>query len=442
MLDFIYKLAIMLIPFDNLFFAPSRGWATISPILFFIYNVLNIKSTLYIIIKKEYKVVIVIYFLVTYSFGLYLINGIELSNFIDAIQSIILGISFYIAIINRYVIKKNNLEKDICILIKAYYASFIYGLIKYISLELNINSLLNLFKVIEKRYYDRVAFSFTEPSFIAMHVFGVMLPVYYLTKGRKNKKNIIILIILFSILTIVSKSTTRFIIDILFITIIFIGYLIFNKEIKIKYKAIAIYFLTFFMILSPIFLIKLIDSNTRFKNIIEQGIYADSSLASRYFRVNASIKGYINKPDKVLWGAGIGNSYIFLQSGYDEAFSEYKNNYVKEVLSIKDNKQAELFSMPIRLISEFGFIITLILFFILIIYSMKNKSNLFLFIVTLYLYIQFDSYAFYSIWIYIYYCKYRECKNEFLINKETTKNIKNEEKSNETTFSDSIYTCI
>ena len=42
-LNILFKLAVFLIPFDNLFFAPSTGWATISPILFFIYVFFNIK---------------------------------------------------------------------------------------------------------------------------------------------------------------------------------------------------------------------------------------------------------------------------------------------------------------------------------------------------------------------------------------------------------------
>lgn len=417
-MDLIYKIAIITIPFDNLFFAPSAGWATISPILFFIYNILNLKKTLYILIKKEKKIITSIYIIIMYSLFLYFIYPIKISNMVDVIQTIVLGISFYVAMINRYIINKNEFEKDIKILIASYGISFLYGCIKYISLEFNINTLLELFSLVEKRSYQRVAFSFTEPSFIAMHLFGVLVPVYYLSNSKKIKRRIILLIVMFSSITLMSQSTARFLIDLFVISVMYMFYVIINKHIKIGYKFMAIYFII------SVILVSLVGFNFEVKNdringILTKGVYSDASLAARYFRINASIKGYIKNPIKMLFGAGMGNAYIFLEEGYDDAFEEYDHEYKSEVIELKNSKSGQLFSMPIRIISEYGMVIFIILSISLIMYSIKMKSNIILLCIISYLYIQFDSYAFYSMWLYIFYLKYRH----FIYNKVTYRSI-------------------
>ena len=41
--DIIFYIAIFLLPFENFFFAPSSGWATITPIILAIYILLNLR---------------------------------------------------------------------------------------------------------------------------------------------------------------------------------------------------------------------------------------------------------------------------------------------------------------------------------------------------------------------------------------------------------------
>ena len=39
----VFKLGVVMLPFENFFFAPSSGWATITPVILFIYMLLNYK---------------------------------------------------------------------------------------------------------------------------------------------------------------------------------------------------------------------------------------------------------------------------------------------------------------------------------------------------------------------------------------------------------------
>lgn len=66
--------------------------------------------------------------------------------------------------------------------------------------------------------------------------------------------------------------------------------------------------------------------------------------------------------------------------------------------------------MPIRLISEFGiFIFLLIITYFIYIAKKSNINNKYLILfIFFYLYIQFDSYAFYTLWLVLFTLKYSD----------------------------------
>ncbi len=405
-MNIIFKLAVFLIPFDNLFFAPSTGWATISPLLFFIYVFFNIKY-LKRVLNLEINKVIFISFCIIYSFFLYLFNGINISNVIDSLMTLLLGISFYFALIIRYKLLENDKIKDLNILLAAYKISFLYGLIKYIALEYNLSFILRFFNIIEKRYYPRVAFSFTEPSFISVHIFGVLLLIYFFVHNKKIKRNIVILIVLFSSLTIISSSSSRFLIDFVVVIVLFSLFIVLNSKSKLLNK----FFIVTSIVVIGMMFINIIENNNRMQMILDEGVYGDASLASRYFRVNASIEGYKEAPINALFGAGIGNSYIFLRQGYDEAFLKYDNSYIYEVLTLKYSEDNQMFSLPIRLISEIGFLNFIIIIVYLFLLTKFRLNGIISLLLVIWIYIQFDSYAFYSLWLVIFILTYFDKTN-------------------------------
>lgn len=401
-MNFIFKLAIFLIPFDNLFFAPSSGWAAVTPILFFIYVLQNFKCFITALYKEKGAIRFFL-FSVCYSFFLYIIYPPQIINIIDSVIALILGLSFYFALILRYIIFKKDFNKDMKILILGYTISFFYGVVKYAALKLNILFILNLFRIIEKRYYSRVAFSFTEPSFISLHIFGVLLILYLLLYKKKFNQKMLVLISGFSLLTIISNSSGRFIMDLFIVISMYTLYTLFSSKITIKTKT-----LIFPIILSSCMAVLITFlNNPRISRILDEGIYQDASLASRYFRINASIEGYKNEPIKALFGTGLGSSFYFLQYGYEDAYKQYANSYIEEIRDVEYSKSNQLFCMPIRFISEFG-IINFIFFIILVIYYVyKYQANKLVLLIIFWLYMQFDSYAFYSIWLYLFLTKYK-----------------------------------
>ena len=414
-MDAIFEIGLCLMPFENLFIAPSAGWATITPIIFLIYLLFNLKFAIKSIYKYRY---IFLFFMLGLILSVinYFFVGIEIKNLINAAISLGLGIISLISIDIYFRQKKNKIDECVKLLIIAYLISLTIGWIQFITVKFDIGFLKEFFVAIEKRSYiayDRIQFTFTEPSFIGMHLFGVLLPIYLYT----NKKSLLTLIVAFAASAILFSSGVRILIDI--VVVLAICYAIyFIKNIKNK-KVILVTIVV--ILIALIGFTVLYNTNYRVKSIINNGIYADGSLASRYFRINSSVKGYIND-GRILIGYGLGNSLLPIRSGYDEAMKEYKSSFLREMEELANpnfTSDSVSYCLYTRIISEFGIIFLIVA--IVYLYKLSRKSNnLYLrnyIWVLLYIYLQFESYAFYTIWLYIVllnleYEKKDDIKNE------------------------------
>ncbi|MGN0153775.1 MAG: hypothetical protein ACI4A3_04950 [Lachnospiraceae bacterium] len=394
----IFLIACFLIPFENFFFAPSSGWAAIAPLLFFAYTLLNFKQAIKVLGRNCYLLLMLIWGTIVTLINYFFID-INIGNLIGTMISIGLGLSFYLAL-EIYFSRNNDLNKIVDVLTIAYGISIVVGLIQFVAIKTGNTSLINIISVLEKRSYifnGRVQFTFTEPSFIGMHVYGILLPVYMLTKNRKMRN----LMFVYVVLAIVMGCGVRIITDTAVFLLIFFFIKLDLKKIK---NMIALFGVIIISILGSVYIY---NTNYRVRSIVKVGVYADGSLASRWFRINASIKGYNHKKLNALFGYGYGNALIPLQDGHAEAKSEYKHWNTREIDSLIDSEfssDSVAYCLYIRIISEFGLVLFWIIAFYLIKYwkYLLNSNMKIIFFMILYLYLQFDSYAFYSIWILLY----------------------------------------
>ena len=410
--DLIFFIAIFLLPFENFCFAPSQGWATLTPIVLAIYILSNFKMFIKEIAKFRK---IIVFFICAMALTIinYFCLDFELVNTINALISLGLGFVSLFSF-DIYYIKNKDLKKVERILFVSYLIAIGIGIIQFITIKLNIQILYDFFEIIFKRNYlslNRIQYFFTEPSFIGMHIFGILLPIYFINKNKK----ILGVIILFSVTAVIFSSGVRILLDICIVSIILIfGYLIRNK----KYKIIIIIPLVLLLAFSILYKI-----NYRVRKIVDEGIYADGSLATRYFRIQSSIYGYTKNPVHFIMGYGMGNAIIPLLEGYDDAIVTYRSSYVSEVLGLAEpgfKDDSVSYCLYIRFISEFGIIFFLISsLYILKITKNSNFNYKYTYLsIILYLYVQFESYAFYSIWMFILvmlYTKNKKEKNKVLV---------------------------
>ncbi len=394
--DFLFKIALFTIPFDNLFFAPSKGWATISPFLFLAYVMLNLRRLRNYRLDKSLLVIAVLGLAIS-SFG-WIRYGMTPTTVVDSYGTLFLGIAFYLALRLRYEDADDSVyNSDGSLLFKAYFCAFLYGLAWYACSQV-ASGALGIFSALEARSYPRLQFTFSEPSFISMHVFGVLFLYTCLIRDEKLAKKLATLGLAFLVVTVLANSSGRCTIDVaVFALLLLAKALFFNSGHVVRnffLLAAAIGLLALLMALSP-----------RVAQIFANGVdfYSDGSLASRWFRVQAAVHAFISNPFASLLGYGAGNLVVPVHEGYDYAYSLYTNSYMDEVLALKRSTEIEsLFCGPVKLISDFGSLLTVL--FIAYFFKRMRGSGLdpFVAVMTMWLYVQFDSYSFYSFWLLLF----------------------------------------
>ena len=396
--ELVFYLGVFLLPFENFFFAPSNGWAAITPIILAIYVLLNYKILFKTLIKLRRIILFFVFAVILGSITAFTLN-VNTIDYINAFIPLGLGaislLSFYI-----FYDKKKDLKPVIDLIVIAYAICAVIGLFEYLAIKTNNTSFAEWLADFFKRNYlttnKRVQFFFTEPSFIGMHLFGILLPLYWLSR----RKDLLFIIGLFGAEAIYFNSGIRVIVDIAVIAIIYFIYLLFiHKKAKFIPLIVLILALSFGYFY---------NSNVRFRKIVDGGIYADGSFASRYFRVQASVIGYSKTPGQALIGYGLGNSIYPIHKGYEEAYEVYDSKYTREVDDL-DNKSTTFhddsvsYSLYTRMISEFGLIMTVIAIAYLVDITRKSRlpQRWLYFATVMYLYIQFESLGFYALWLFI-----------------------------------------
>ena len=397
-IDF-FTVGLFFIPFDNLFFAPSAGWATITPFFFCAYVLQNIKL-LKKIIEKEKKFIIALAMFMVYQIVLIFMNGVHIRALIDTAGTLALGLSFFFSLVIRYEVRNDNLMNDDGKkLLVAYIFSFVYGIIRLLAMNFSEN-LLEIFTFLEKRSYERLAFSFTEPSYIGIHIIGVLFLFSYLVSDRKLARKMFVLGVSFFVLQMIFSGSTRALIDIgVFLLLFIVRWSVKNpKRIVLNVSILLVIGVVIFIIAF---------SSVRVRSITSQGVYADPSLASRFFRINAITQGFFDEPIRMLFGYGMGNMIIPFKSGYDAAVSTYASSYWEEVLVLGEAQEIDtLFCLYVKLISDCGLILTVLFFAYIIKKFINKKLDFTVLLMCLWLYAQFDSYAFYTTWLILFLCKY------------------------------------
>lgn len=386
---FVFYLGLVSIPFDNLLFAPSSGWATVSPIIFFAYVCLNAPKLARVSFSGRFSAVFLAMAAIQ-CVNLF-IHGITIDALMDGLRTFVLGAFFYAALVIRYDSHGERFDGDAKLLYRAYLVAFVYGLVWLFASEC-YQPLTEAFQSIERRYYPRLAFTFTEPSFISIHVFGVLFLFTYFVSDRKLAKKMVILGLLFAVLAVATKSSTRMIMD---AGVFVLLYLIRTTWVNRKHSArvIALWSLVLFAI------VIVVASSSRVQAILLGGFDGDGSAASRFFRIETMVYGFLADPLATLFGYGPGNMIVPFQEGYDQALSSYTNSWTKEVDELGvATSLGNIFSMPVRLISDFGLLGTIFFTVFIIMKARQTRIDPFVVVMVAWLYVQFDSYAFYSLW--------------------------------------------
>lgn len=396
--DRLFKIAVFLIPFENFFFAPSRGWAAIAPILFFLYCLVHVRE-LGQSLRNLRRVLLFVGGLIALTSLNFFWSPPDPGLLFDSSRSLALGVTFLVALDLYFNVRGRPASPIIRILVAAYCISIAFGLLQLLVINAGLRDVREVLIALSKRTTlrePRVQFTFTEPAFISMHLYGVLLPLLVLFRGHRTAWRLRWVFFAFVTVAYLCRPSVRFLLDTMVVLSLWllVEYSFRSKR-TLAISALGLAVVGGFFALSY-------RTSPRVAAIVDKGVYADGSLAERWFLVNASAIGWAEHPLRTLGGWGLGNCRYPFRVGYEQAVEEYDSDNWGRIYRLREHDPNSMLCMPVRVVSEFGLIAALVILVLL-----YDRRRLFLFLLILYVYLPFDSLAFYTVWLYVFFVKIR-----------------------------------
>ena len=217
-------LAIAFLPVDGTtlgLYAPF--WSPISPALFAVYCLCNWRQ-LRIAANRYLPMFLLPVACIILSIPGWLKFGIHLNAAFMSITGLLGVLATLGAIALAFDIKRIPRRTPLRILIASYWVSFGVGVVQWLSIRLHAKPLTDYFSHLMYRQYisdnsvwggGRPQFLFAEPSYIGMHLFGILLPLMWLMRGRDRiyAKRLRDLIVTYAVGAVLMQAGTRIVID-------------------------------------------------------------------------------------------------------------------------------------------------------------------------------------------------------------------------------------
>lgn len=404
--DLLYYAALALLPVDGLRFGlPMPYWNPISPLLFAAYALCHWRTLLRMLRRHRFLLIAAVWVL---SIGLYgwLTVAFHPLSALVTLVSIALGFSFLASLVIAVEVRKLPVSSMVTVLVVAYWCAFAVGVAEFISITAHLDGLHTLFMGMMQRNYvaARPQFLFTEPSYIGMHLFGVLLPVYWLTRRR----SLAALIVCFAVGSMVMNAGTRIVIDTMVAALACLVVMVPWRRIGAR---TLLYGLGGAVAVFATATIAAVAVNPRLRSIWDHGFWnGDASASARLFRTLSLLLAGIHDPAHLLLGFGAGNLGEAMRRGFPYAATWVRSRHgtmTNEMLSLAHVRDLSAFSMNAyaSIIAEFG-VVTLVLMAAAVLahvtrHRQWSLTTVVWLLLLAYLYCQYEAYAFYAFWLFL-----------------------------------------
>jgi hypothetical protein len=202
-----------------------------------------------------------------------------------------------------------SVRASVTVVVCTYWCAFAVGVAQFIALKLQSDADLHYFAAMMYRRYIRIRpqFLFAEPSYIGMHLFGVLLPLFWLTRDRR----LAVLIPVFAAGAIAMGSGTRIIID--SAVALFLWLL---SAVNFHNRKATWGFVAGSSAIATGGLLAVI-LNPRLNDLATRGVLAgDPSMSARIFHMLAPMWSWKHDLSHFLFGWGAGNISEAVRDGY------------------------------------------------------------------------------------------------------------------------------
>lgn len=412
----VFYTAIATVPVDGTVFGGYMPyWTPISPWLFILYVVLNARK-----LRNADATCLIVSAFPVILMGISLYGWITIGFRPDTVWLTSCGLAgasaCLLSIHIAFDIDKMSCGRILDILLVSYYVSFAMGILEFITIKSGFEILSDFLKNIFSRQYlvgataedyGRPQFLFAEPSYTGMHLFGVLLPLYWITRDRR----ILTLILIYSSGSIAMGSGVRISLDCIIAVLI-------SCIVILDWNTIRSRITTLVSSLSVITILAIVCIfNPRIQAMFTNGLFsADKSMAARLLRFLIPIEAGIHDFPHLIFGYGAGNIYDSFGAGMPyglKAFQTLNNGIpypdyrqwtdIQHLSTPHDMFTMSVYSSLLAEFGIFGILLLVIMTFILItIRHAWSPITIGWILLVAYLYIQFEGYAFYAFPLFLW----------------------------------------
>lgn len=396
--DLLFYIALALLPVDGTTLGiPLPYWTPLSPWFFIAYALVNWRY-LRPVVRAFVSFFIFPFILVALScFGWVTVNVHPV-----AIAKSFTGIVMFLACLASleimFHVKHASWKPAVTVLVVTYSFAFFVGIVQFVALRGGCESVTMFFQRMMYRSYVAVRpqFLFAEPSYIGMHLFGVLLPVYWLTRDRRLP----VLIGVFAIGSIAMGAGVRIILDCAVAVVLWC-------IVEANFRKRAVRWGVFgggVAIAGALAGAAIV--NPRLRELAAKGLLAgDDSMAARVFHMLAPARAWWDDPWHFIFGFGAGNISDAVKQGYARARDLFLSLGGKTNMEIDGlvNPPANTFTISAytSFITEFGVVAFAALVALMVVWVTRNhawnRKMVCWLILVAYLYVQFEAYGFYAL---------------------------------------------
>ncbi|MBT1167167.1 hypothetical protein JS539_10390 [Bifidobacterium simiarum] len=403
--DGLLYLALVTLPIDGTFAGIQLPyWTPIAPWFFLAYALVNWRY-LRLTVRRFLP-----FFLFPLLLALTSVYGwqtiaVHPTALIKSFLSIVLALACLSSLDIAFRQKRLSWKSAVTVLVTTYWVAFATGILQYLAQGNHLNWYpvrAYFIDILYRRYiWVRPQFLFAEPSYIGMHLFGVLLPCYWVTRDRR----LAVLVPVFAVGAIAMGSGTRIIIDSVVALFLWLIASVNFRNRKATWGFIGGMAVIGVGSVGAMFL------NPRLNSLLTHGLLAgDGSMSARIFHALAPMWSWLHYPSRFLFGWGAGNIANAVKAGYAGArrwYDAHGGVVGWEIRSLA-NPPADTFTMSLysSFITEFGILMFAVFLLMTLIhvtrYHAWNRVTIVWLVLLAYLYIQFESYAFYAIPLFIW----------------------------------------
>lgn len=396
--DLLFYTALALLPVDGTVAGiPLPYWTPLSPWLFLAYALVNARL-LRTVARRYLPFVLFPLLLVLLSFYGWTTIGFHGWAAARSIGSVVLGLACLASLEIALRIKRLPWKPMVTVLVATYSCAFVVGVVQWAGVQWHVAGIRQFFARLMYRNYTgvRPQFLFAEPSYIGMHLFGVLLPVYWLTRDRR----VAVLVPVFAFGSLLMGAGTRIVIDSVVAGVLWLVASINFRRRGATIGAVAGVGAVAAGAVAAVFL------NPRLNKLATDGLLnGDQSMSARIFHMLAPAWAWKHDLWHTLFGWGAGNISNAVRAGYWGARRWYdaRGGLVNGEIRGLENPPTDTFTMSayVSFITEFGalamLLVVLLVVALLTVNHAWNRTTVCWLVLVAYLYIQFEAYGFYAL---------------------------------------------